>query len=559
MNYINWKFKLIGITIFNIFSSITSVLFPLSLMSISDAIVNGDVKAFYLTIMFGIGIIFLQMLLYYVVERFQNSYIKHNIIYVRLKLMEKFLSISYNEFNNIDKAEYISVLLNDIKTLENDYYASILNLISKICLLIFSLIGLYIINPVFLLIIAVVIILMSILPVMFSKSIFKRRKIYMELNSQLNESINECLDGFVTIKSYNIIKKILDIYRERVEKFESSNNNMKNVVALANVVLGASTMILAITIFIIGGYLAINNIVTIGGLVASIQLLMNIIEPTSNIAESYNNINSTKPIRERINKIYNIKVVNQSCEDNSINEIDKIDNIVLENVSYKYKNNSQYILNKINFIFQSGKKYAIIGENGSGKSTLLKIIGNIITDYEGEISINGLRYKNVDEKEIYNNISFIHQNSFLFNTSIKNNILLFNNANNTNMKNINELLDLLSLNNEIKLNTNDDNYSIGYNGEHLSGGERQKIAIMRALLRQKDVLLVDEANSALDSNTSNKVMQIIGELENTLSIVITHRIDESLKNFDYIVLIEKGEISRCMKYEELENLNLCFT
>ena len=286
---------------------------------------------------------------------------------------------------------------------------------------------------------------------------------------------------------------------------------------------------------------------------------MNIIEPTSNIAESYNNINSTKPIRERINKIYNIKVVNQSCEDNSINEIDKIDNIVLENVSYKYKNNSQYILNKINFIFKSGKNYAIIGENGSGKSTLLKIIGNIITDYEGEISINGLRYKNVDEKEIYNNISFIHQNSFLFNTSIKNNILLFNNANNTNMKNINELLDLLSLNNEIKLNTNDDNYSIGYNGEHLSGGERQKIAIMRALLRQKDMLLVDEANSALDSNTSNKVMQIIGELENTLSIVITHRIDESLKNFDYIVLIEKGEISRCMKYEELENLNLCFT
>ena len=82
---------------------------------------------------------------------------------------------------------------------------------------------------------------------------------------------------------------------------------------------------------------------------------------------------------------------------------------------------------------------------------------------------------------------------------------------------------------------------------------------MRALLRQKDVLLVDEANSALDSNTSNKVMQIIGELENNLSIVITHRIDESLKNFDYIVLIEKGEISRCMKYEELENLNLCFT
>ena len=147
----------------------------------------------------------------------------------------------------------------------------------------------------------------------------------------------------------------------------------------------------------------------------------------------------------------------------------------------------------------------------------------------------------------------------MFNTSIKNNILLFNNANNTNMKNINELLDLLSLNNEIKLNTNDDNYSIGYNGEHLSGGERQKIAIMRALLRQKDVLLVDEANSALDSNTSNKVMQIIGELENTLSIVITHRIDESLKNFDYIVLIEKGEISQCMKYEELENLNLCFT
>lgn len=555
MRYINFKLKLAILVVLSTISSIVSVLFPLSLMKITDAITKSNTHEFYLNIGIGIIIISLQMILYYICERVQNKYIKDNIIMIRSNIVESLLSMTYDKFKSKKKSEYTSILLNDIKTLEIDFYISILSLISKGLLLVSALVGLYIINPVFLIIVVSIIIFISILPVIFSKNILKHRERYMTSNESFTEIINECLDGFETIKSYNIINKILNIHKERAKKFEGSNENMKNTVALANVIFGTATMIISLSIFTIGGYLAINNNVTIGGLIASIQLLMYIIEPTITIAENYNNVNSTKPIRDRINNICYYEIQNTfNFKDNNIKQVN---DIVLEKLSYKYKDGFDYILKDISFTFEAGKKYAIIGENGSGKSTLLKVIGNLITDYEGRISINSSSYKDLDPKDLFDKISFVHQDNFLFNSSIRDNILLFDNEVNKD-EDIELLINLLYLNDSIKSYINNSDYTVGYNGEHLSGGEKQKISLIRALLRHKGVLLLDEASSALDLNSTNQVGEIINNMKNTLSIVVTHKIDDSLRHFDNIIVMEKGEIINCVRYEdlELEELNL---
>lgn len=556
MKYINFKFNLTKIVVLSVLSSIVSVLFPMTLMKISDAITQGDTRTFYMKILAGIIIVCLQMLLHYIVERSQNKYIKNNIILIRSNIVKSLLNMTYDEFKSKKKSEYTAILLNDVKTLEEDFYISYLNFISKGWLLIFSLIELYIINPIFLLIVIFIIILMGLLPIFFSKTILRYRENYMLLNSGFTETINECLDGFETIKCYNIINKFLNIHKYKVKRFEESNQQMKNIIALANVIFGTTTMIISLSIFTIGGYLAINNSVTIGGLIAAIQLLMYIIEPTASIAESYNSINSTKPIRDRINNICNNEY-QEKIKQKDVS-ITNVSNIVLENLSYKYKDSEEYILNNISFTFEAGKKYAIMGENGSGKSTLLKIIGNLITDYEGKISINNIDYKDLNPESIYNTIAFVHQEDFLFNSSIRDNILLFSNDVNK-YKDVDLLLDLLPLNDKIKSYINNTDYAIGYKGEYLSGGEKQKISIMRALLNSKGVLLLDEANSALDQPSSEQVTEIINSIENMLNIVITHKIDESLKYFDSIIIIENGKIVNCLKYEdlELENRSLC--
>lgn len=556
MKYIEYKLNLILVVILSILSSLTSVLFPLCLMRISDSMLQGDINIFYTNILIGLIVVVLQMLLYYVVERAQNKYVKNNIIKIRSDIVKNLLNMTYDEFTNRQKSEYTSLLLNDIKTLEVDFYSSILNLISKGLMLVFSLIGLCTINPSFLLIILGVILLMGLLPICFSNTILKCREKYMLLNSTFTESINECLDGFKTIKSYNIINVFFNRYASKVDKFEESNRKMKNVIALANSIFGVTTMIISLSIFTVGGYLVINNKVTIGGLIATIQLLMYIIEPATNIAESYNSINSTKPIRDRIIDICN----NGKQEENNIydNAVSEIDNIVIDNLTYKYKNNDEAALEDVSFTFEAGKKYAIIGENGSGKSTLLKVIGNIITDYQGTVSINGIDYKALSPDEVYNVLSFVHQNDFLFNCSVKDNILLFDSKMDKE-EDINMLLDVLTLNNKLKSCINNSDYTIGYNGEQLSGGEKQKISIMRALLNPKPVLLLDEANSDLDPASSKKILEVVGELKDVLSVVVTHKIDSSLKKFDRIIVLEKGKIINCLSYDELELNNMLQT
>ncbi|WP_250673399.1 ABC transporter ATP-binding protein (plasmid) [Paraclostridium ghonii] len=549
MNYININLSLIRIVLLSILSSIISVLFPLSLMRISDSITQGDTKTFYINILIGVLIVILQMLFFYIVQRCQNKYIKNNIIIIRYNVVKNLLDMTYDEFKNRKKSEYISMLLNDVQTLETDFYMSFLNFISKGFMLIFSLVGLYMINPIFVLIVVFIAVLMGLIPIFFSKKILRYREEYMLLNSNFTEITNECLDGFKTIKSYNMIKKILIIYNDKVKKFQKISQKLKNSIALANVVFGATTMIISLSIFTIGGYLAINNKVTIGGLIAAVQLLMYVIEPTSSMSESYNSINSTKPIRERINEVCNNK--NQVKDIKKQNDIININNIVLENLSYKYNNSDEYILKNINFTFKAGKKYAIIGENGSGKSTLLKIIGNLINDYEGKVMINNIDYKELNQENIFDIISFVHQDDFLFNSSIKDNILLFNNdlAKDEEIK---LWVQLLPLSDKLKSYISDVNYTIGYNGEHLSGGEKQKISLMRALLNSKEVLLLDEVTSSLDKYSSDQVIEIVSELEDILSIVITHKMDESLKYFDEIIIVEKGKIINCLSYEDLE-------
>lgn len=539
---VKFNINLIFVIILDLLSSFTLVLFPLILMRIINALTINDLNEFYSNIILAIFLVLVQVCLFYFYEKFKNRYVFNCINKLRINIMSNILKLPYNLFIVNDKSEYINIMINDINELETKYYDSVFGLISKIFLLTLSSISLFSVNSSFFLIVIVILISMFILPNLFSKLITNKRKLCMKAYSQYTELINEYLDGFTVIKSYNISKEKLQTFKKKSIFLDTNNLKFKNILALLNSIFGATTIIISLAVFIIGGTLVINNIIEVGALVAVLQLIMYIIEPTSSITEYINNLKSVKPLWSRIESIQYSEIVLKAPK-----RLKNIESIALKSIYYKYPSQTECTLKNINLNFESGKKYAIIGGNGSGKSTLLHIVGNILKDYKGNIYINNKSIEEYDETDIYNNITYIHQEDFLFNQSIVDNIIFSKNSvENNDISLFNIFSDNESLSNKV----NNSNYLIGYNGENLSGGEKQKVSILRAFYNLRNILLLDESDSALDQKSYNNLLNILNKNRDQILIFVTHKPKDILFEFDYIIEMSNGEI------ENIINTNL---
>ncbi len=526
-------FNLISVFVLDIMNIMFNVLFSLVSMKIFDAIIKKNLNEFYKNIFLAFICISIQMLTFYLYSKNKNKYIKNKINYLRVNTMKNILELKYDDYVLKEKAEYINIILNDLDDIDYKYFNAIFELISKTLLLIFSSILIFFINKIFFIVLIIIIATITLLPNLFSKILYNMQIKCMNSKLNFTEQLNECLDGFKTIKSYNMIDKINQFYKLKANNFDENNRKFKDLLALINTIFATTTMIIILSIFIVGGNLVLNNKIELSIIIAILQLSMNIIDSTGAITENISNLNGIKPLFERIENIKNINTENDYCKCESLHMIEKIE---LKRVSYKYLNQEKYAIKNVNITFEKGKKYAIIGNNGSGKSTLLKIIGNIIKNYKGDIYFNGINSNNFSSKDISRKFTYMHQDDFLFNDSIVNNISIFSN------KRLNLSYDLNNFlfSDEIIKKFNDENYKVGYNGEKLSGGEKQKICILRAIFNLNEILILDESDSALDNHSFEIIMNTLNK--NNFLICVTHKKVEDLNNFDYIITMDNGEI-----------------
>ncbi|RHW43311.1 ABC transporter ATP-binding protein [Neobacillus notoginsengisoli] len=546
MKFFKIDFQLIGLLLINLMISIVSILFPLSLMKITDYLIKGNLNKFYYFLSLAFVSIAIQMTLTYFGGKINNSYIKNRLISIREKIYNSLMKSDYATFKRKKKDEYLSLILTNTQLLENDYYKSLLNVITKAILLTTSLITLFILNSLITVSLLIIFGLISVFPLLFSNKIVKLQKEFISSTEEHTRSLAESLSGFEVIKVNRITKPLMEKYKAVIEEMEHTGMKLGNTIILANVVFGSSTMLLFLLIFLIGGYSVSQGTLTIGTLIATTQLLMYVIEPAISITQEINTIKSSKPIREKITEIVFSDKEEKYIDESFFPLKEDVCEIRLDKVCYKYPGENMNVLNNFSYSFKKGKKYAIIGGNGSGKSTLLKIIANLITDYSGNIHINSHDMKVV----FIENIGYIDQYNFLFNASILDNLLLFN-ENKIRMREVEALFErkffapLLTTHNEGL------NFIVGDNGENLSGGQKQKICIARALLKNPSILLLDEPNSALDVESSNQIEGILGELNDILCIMVTHKLDESLKEFDEILVLENGQLINHGSYEKV--------
>jgi len=308
---------------------------------------------------------------------------------------------------------------------------------------------------------------------------------------------------------------------------------------------------IAILIFY-SGKLIISDEIDINNFFSFLAAMMLAYQPVRSLATINMAVNQGLSAARRILPI--IDNINEIKDDRDASELTiKNSDITFENVSFKYDENNDVVLNNINLNIKGGKMSALVGHSGSGKSTILNLIPRFYNVKSGDIKIDAQSIYKTKIKSLRKQISLVSQDTTLFDDTIRNNIAYANmDATENDIKEAARLSYCEEFINELP---NKYETIIGENGIRLSGGEKQRISIARAMLKKTPIILLDEATSSLDSETEEKIQNAINILtKNKTTIVIAHRLSTIL-NSDKIFVIEKGEVLASGKHDELLNIS----
>ncbi len=461
-------------------------------------------------------------------------------------ITEKIMKKGMGVFRSESTALYTSGLTNDCQVIEENFLLARF----EIVMMLFLFIGSFGIMIRYSALLTLVAIGFSLIPIIVSIKTGKKIAPLEEKTSQKNESyvgiIQETLTGFSVIKSFKAEMKILGLISEKnrsLEDVKKKRNYTKNSVLLLGTVAGVMTQL---GVFIVGAILCLyGRDITPGMLIVFVNLLNFIVQPIGKLPSLIANFKASKKLISKMeHALSNEEDEIKDSKNHVICEHNR--GIKLEKVSYSYAN-EKCVLKDLDYYFEKNKSYAVVGASGCGKSTLLQLLLAGMNSYTGEILYDDTEISNISSESLYDIVSTIQQTVFVFNASIKDNITMFGNFPREEIDRVIELSGLSEL-----IAQKGEEYMCGENGCALSGGEKQRISIARALLRKSKVLLVDEATASLDAKTSSMVLKAILELENMTRIIVTHDLDEgSLKKFDKILTLKNGSVLESGSFTEL--------
>lgn len=476
---------------------------------------------------------------YFTCPRFINKAIKQYKDYAFEEITKK----SISSFTGENTSTYISALTNDATSIETNYLAKIFTLIMQMIMFIGAFILMLCYSP-FLTLIAFC---LSLIPVIASVLTGSRLAVVEKMVSDQNESflgmVKDTLSGFSVIKSFKAEREILKQFKKNNKKTEGLKCKRRMTELLIQTIGNIAGVIAQFGVFLVGAYLTVSGKgVTAGVVIIFVQLMNYILSP---IAEVPQILANRKAANALIDKLTTAIYTNVQREGKKVDNIldDAID---VKNLTFSYENGNP-ILQDVSMRFEAGKSYALVGGSGSGKSTLLNLLMGSHDNYEGEILYDGDELKTISSDSLYDIVSIIQQNVFIFNNSIQDNITMFREF---DQKKVERAIQMSGLSTLIEERGND--YTCGENGCGLSGGERQRISIARSLLHETPVLLVDEATAALDTSTAFSVTNSILDISGLTRIIVTHRLEEALlKKYDQILVLRNGKVEEIGTFEEL--------
>ena len=463
---------------------------------------------------------------------------------VQNALMVNYLSKKYEFFISRDMSELTKNLLTEVGISVNGYLYPFVELISKLVSVLFIVTMLALLDPIkTLILISGVFLIYFLLSSFTGKITQKFGSQRIDVHETLYKSTLETFGSIKLIKAKGLEETFINKFKEPVNKYARLNLFVSILGIFPKYILEASFICSAI-LFILyelnndGDLMKSLPIISVFAF-SAIKILPYLQQIYSNFIKCTYNWPSVKKLESDCSIVeYSILNTKNHCNYNTFNK-----SLILKNVSFSFLPNNK-ILDNINLKFIRGSFNVICGKTGCGKSTLLDILTGLLTPSTGHIFLDGVKLS-LNNSPLRTSIGYAPQNSFIVDSTVSENIAFGHDPLSINYDKIKEIAELTQISHLIHTQP-----KIGECGQNLSGGERQRIGIARALYDNPEILILDEATSAVDPETEKNLLKALRKLPRITIIMVTHRID-SLNPDDQIYFLEKGHIEASGKYSEL--------
>ena len=550
------KYKLILTVICAILSTAFTIIAPLLIGQATTIIYNGitnmanhtgslDFESLF-NILITVSILYVVSSIFSYLQAYSLIKIATKISYdLRERLMDKILQLPMEKVEENKRGDILSRITNDIDSLQHGITQSFIQLTTAVITLIGVFIMMLSIN-IWMTLATIILIPIAFLVIRFitkySQSYFLKQLVH---KGSLNAQIEETFTGHDIIRAFNQEEISMEKFEDDNEKWFDQEWKSQFYSSLNGPLMNFISNFAYVVIAVLGAIFVLQKAITVGDILAFFQYVQSFTRPIQQITRVMNQIQTAMAASERIFEFLDYDD-EENPSDRQITEIK--DEITFENVSFGYTPD-ETIINDLSFNVKKGQKIAIVGETGAGKTTIVKLLMRFYDIDSGSIKIDGVDITEYDKHSLRSLVGMVLQDSWLFSDTIESNIR-YGNLESSDDE-IVEASKQVYADNFIRQLPKGYETELNEDSDNISHGQKQLLTIARTIISTKEVLILDEATSSVDTRTEKLIQKAMDKLmENKTSFIIAHRLS-TIRNADKIIVIENGEIIEQGNHEEL--------
>lgn len=512
---------LAAIVLFNLINAESTVLEQ----RLIDAALALDSNSILYMMLLVIGVNALSGSAYVASQLIQNSLSVTIADDMRKNIFSGIMKRSRKDFFSVNHSDYISAITNDLTLIRGHYLGMLFLTITFGGGMVLSAVLMFWYEPIAAAAAIVCAATMTVLPMLLGKRMKTLSKVHTEKLAGLNTILTELFSGFQVLRSFGVTGHAREQFNKCSTELKKSEQKYDGMDTFSDAFAQFLSVLAQTLIMVIAAWMVMKGRMSAGALVAFTSLNGTFCSALSMVLRGIPMIRGAKPIIERVNDLADYEPVQNGGAVPSFDE-----SLEVKNISFEYQEGTP-ILKDVNLSIRRGEKCALLGESGSGKTTLIRLLTGELDGYSGEIRYDGISLANTDSEAVCNIAAVIHQDVFLFDDTIRNNICLFDEFTEDEF---NRAVQLSGVHKFINQFAKGAEYRVGQRGEFLSGGQKQRIAIARALIRNTPFLILDEGTSALDDQTAAEIETELLAIPDLTLLTITHHLRNS-KNYNQIV------------------------